>query len=140
MNEIGTLRKEGTRFVFSYPELEISIRGEFAEWVLEAAAEVIALVEKNQKDSQVEELEMLVEFEEASEIDLDVAKSDRNAQFEIVPQCVVSMGTIDFHWVSPAGRDGEENPITRIVDMSLTRNDSFLKNEACGPGAGETPA
>lgn len=133
---MGTLRKEGNRFVFSLPELEITVRGDYVEWVLEAAAEVIALAEKTRAHSQVEELETLVEFEEASEIDLDIAKSESQTRFEIVPQCQVSLGDGDFRWVSASGRGEGDHPITRLNDMSLTRNDTFLRNENCGPGAG----
>ena len=130
MHEIGTLRKEGNRFVFSYPELDLTVRGDYCAWVLEAAAEMIAIAEKARADSQVEEQETLIEFGEADAIDLDIAKSELKAQFEIVPQCLVSMRSGDFFWVSMDGREESDKPITRIADMSLTRNDTFLVDEA----------
>lgn len=130
MDTIGSLYKEGERFAFSYAPLGLTVRGQFAEWVLEAAAEVIAEAEKHQADSNLEELETLVEFEEASDIDLDIAKSDHKAQFEAVPQCVVTLAESDFRWVSAVGRHTNSKPLSRIQDMSLTRNDSFLQDEA----------
>ncbi|MEM9726408.1 MAG: hypothetical protein AAF909_13240, partial [Pseudomonadota bacterium] len=74
--------------------------------------------------------ETLIEFGEADAIDLDIAKSELKAQFEIVPQCLVSMSSGDFFWVSKDGRAESDKPITRIADMSLTRNDTFLVDEA----------
>ena len=104
MNDIGFLRKSDERYEFYYPELGLIIRGSYAEWVLEAAGEIIARVES--------------------------ARFDANARFEAIPQCVVSMGTIDYHWVSPDGRGAGEDHmgLRRIHDTSRTRNDSFLKN------------
>lgn len=140
MEQIGTLHKEGKRFVFSYPAIDLEVRGAYAEWVLEAAAEIIAEAEQHAVSGGIDEIEALIEFEEASEIDLDIAKSAHKAQFETVPQCVVTMGEGDFRWVGQPGRNDDDKPIKRLIDMSLTRNDSFLVNEeGVGEGAGKDP-
>lgn len=138
MEQIGALHKEGKRYVFTYPALDLVVRGAYAEWVLEAASEIIAEAEQHAKAGEIDELEALVEFEEATEIDLDIAKSDQKAQFETVPQCVVTMGEGDFRWVSRPGRQEDEKPVRRLIDMALTRNDTFLVNdEGVGPGKGD---
>ncbi len=129
MDELGTLRKHAGRFEFSFPELDLTVRGPYVEWVLEAAAEILAQTEKLRSDGKLDELEMLKEFGEASEVDVDAAKYESNARFEALPQCVVSLGTLDYRWVSSVKRSGDETPMQRIVDMSLTRNDSFLRDE-----------
>jgi hypothetical protein len=134
MEEIGILTRENGHYQLAYPALGLVVRGPHAEWVLEAAAEVIAETEKLRADSQIEELTALVEFGEAEEIEIDAAKYDASQRFEIVPQCHVVLGSIDYHWISPAGRSGEEDghlssKLRRLFDMSRTRNDSFLRNE-----------
>lgn len=132
MEQIGFLREHDGRYEFHYDALNLTIRGHYAEWVLEAAAEVISQTERLQADGQIEELATLCEFGEANELELDSAKFDAKSRFEVIPQCVVTMGTLDYKWTALPGRDAETDanqPIKRIQDMSLTRNDSFLKNE-----------
>ena len=134
MENIGYLREHDGRVEFHYEKLGLVVRGNYAEWVLEAAAEVISQTEKLQADGQIEELATLCEFGEASELEVDTAKFDAKSRFEIVPQCLVSMGSLDYKWASAAGRDkSPENfagqPMRRLHDMSLTRNDTFLQNE-----------
>lgn len=132
MTDIGFLRQSGTNYEFHFPEHSLIVRGAYIEWVLEAAAEIIAQTERLRSDGHLEELKALAEFGEADEIEIDTAAFDANARFEIVPQCVISMGTMDYRWISAAGRkDGDGDggrPITRIHDMSLTRHDTFLQN------------
>ena len=133
MEQIGYLRERDGRYEFQYDPLNLTIRGHYAEWVLEAAAEVIAETEKLQSDGQIDELMTLCEFGEANEMELDSAKFDAKARFEIVPQCIVTMGTLDYKWKSRPGREapesGSHQTIERLQDMSLTRNDTFLQNE-----------
>lgn len=131
MEILATLKKNGDRFEMQYPELNLTIRGDHAEWVLEAAAEVIATSEKLALEGQIEEMATLLEFGEGSEIEVDSARYDLRARFENLPQCLVVLGGHDYRWVAAAGRKAD-TPIERVMDMSLTRNDSFLTNE---PGA-----
>jgi hypothetical protein len=131
MNDIGFLRKNGPSFEFHYPEHALIVRGSYIEWVLEAAAEIISQTEKLKADGHLEELKALAEFGEADEVEIDSALYDANARFEVVPQCLVSMGSMDYRWISAVGRrtDPEpEQPMQRIHDMSRTRHDTFLKN------------
>lgn len=92
MEEIGHLRKYDNRFEFHYAELNLVIRGPYAEWVLEAAAEIIQNTLKLQADGEIEGLKTLLEFEEAEAIELDAASYSAAAWSETVPQCTVSMG------------------------------------------------
>lgn len=133
MEEIGHFRKLEDRFEFQYPELGLTVRGAHAEWVLEAAAEILRETEKMRVESHIDELKTLAEFGEVDEIEVDSVLNDANQRFEIIPQCVVSMGTMDYKWTSPDGRpDGSSglghNLLKRIHDMSLTRNNTFLSN------------
>lgn len=131
MDDIGFLRKSDERYEFCFPELSLVVRGNYVEWVLEAAAEIISRAEKLRSDGRIDELETLAEFGEADEIEIDSAKFDSNARFEAMPQCVVSMGSMDYHWVSRDGRESANDHLgmRRIHDMSRTRNDTFLANE-----------
>lgn len=130
MNDIGFLRKSDERYEFHYPELGLIVRGSYAEWVLEAAGEIIARSEKLRAEGHIDELETLAEFGEADEISVESAKFDATARFEAMPQCVVCMGTMDYQWISKDGRaEGEDHlGLRRIHDTSRTRHDTFLKN------------
>lgn len=133
MEEIGHLRKYENRYEFHYPDLKLVIRGPYAEWVLEAAAEIIQNTHKMQAEGEIEGLKTLIEFEEADAVELDAAEYNANARFETVPQCTVSMGEMDYKWMSVAGRemagsDFNGYPIKRLHNMALTRHDTFLKN------------
>jgi len=134
MENTGYLTECEGRYEFHFAPLGLVVRGAHPEWVLEAAAEVIAETARVQADGQLEEISTLVEFGEATEMELDSARFDHKARFEIMPQCIVTMGTLDYKWTSadgrakaPEGFDG--HPMRRIHDMSLTRNDTFLQNE-----------
>ncbi len=129
---VGSLTQSSGRFEFTLPELNLMVRGPYAEWVLEAAAEIIHQSEKLKSEGRVEELEMLKEFgEDGAEIELDSAKYENLARFEAVPQCLVSMGDTDYRWVSKDGRkEGENAYVQRVHDMSLTRHDTFLADQS----------
>lgn len=134
MNQIGQLVENEGQFEFRDPGRNLTVRGEHPEWVLQAAAEVIATTQKLEAESLIDELSTMVEFEAATEIEVDAAKYALKERFEIVPQCLVTIGKIDYKWASQEGRDqlpdkfGSQT-VTRVHDMSLTRSDSFLKNE-----------
>lgn len=134
MNEIGQLLEKDGQYEFRDPSRSLVVRGEHPEWVLSAAAEVIANTSKLEAESLIEELSTMVEFEAATEIEVDAAKYALKERFEIVPQCLVTLGRIDYKWASIEGRQklsdqfGDQT-VSRVHDMSLTRTDSFLANE-----------
>lgn len=134
MNEIGQLLEADGQFEYRDPRKNLIVRGEHPEWVLMAAAEVIANTSKLEAESLVDELETMVQFEAAEQVEVDAAKYALRERFEIIPQCVVTMGRIDYRWAAPEGRQkkAEEfgtQTVRRLHDMSLTRSDSFLSNE-----------
>ena len=130
MSDLGFLKKQGATYEFYYPEHHLVVRGAYVEWVLEAAAELIAQTERMRADGQLEELKVLEEMGEAEPIELEAAAFDTDQRFEVVPQCVVTMGALDYRWVAPEGRDPNDTsfPVKRVHDMSKTRNNTFLKN------------
>ena len=130
MSDLGFLKKQGSSYEFHYPEHHLVVRGAYVEWVLEAAAELIAQTEKLRTEGQLDELKTLQEMGEADAVEIDSAEFDSNARFEVIPQCVVTMGSLDYRWVAPEGRDESESgfPAKRVHDMSRTRHDTFLKN------------
>ena len=130
MEDIGQLRRSAERYEFHYPDLGLVVRGPYAEWVLEAAGEIISRTERLRAEGRIEELRTLTEFGEADPIEIDSAEFDVNVRFEAVPQCLVSMGTMDYHWISRDGREENEQdrPIRRVYDTSRTRGDTFLAN------------
>jgi len=134
MEAIGYLKESGGRFEFHFDQLGLVVRGNFAEWVLAAAAEIIKESAKLDTESRIEELKALIEFGEASEIELDAVKFEIQSRFEILPQCVVTMGTMDYRWADGEAREKlvkefDGHTLRRLHDMSMTRNDTFLKNE-----------
>lgn len=134
MDDIGRLIKADGRYEFSFDELNLVVRGAHAEWVLEAAIEIIKETALAEIEGKANEIEALMEFGEADEMDLDILKHDQQARFEIMPQCLVSMGNMDYRWIAPEGRakDGQapntRQVMERLVDQSLSRNDTFLQN------------
>ncbi|MEL6575828.1 MAG: hypothetical protein AAFU72_02000 [Pseudomonadota bacterium] len=132
MEETGRLTKDGERYEFSFGGLGLVVRGAHPEWVLEAAAEIIADTEKLRSEGRIDELSMLTEMGEADEIDIDDARFAAEERFEKVPQCLVSIGSTDYRWVAPEGRAevlDRKPPVERIHEMSLTRNNTFLKDQ-----------
>lgn len=131
---VAYLRKAGNRFELAYPEYGLKIHGPHAEWVLEAAADVIARIEKTKLDGAIEELEMLQEFDEEEDhsIAIDSLKYNSKERFDIVPQCVISMADTDYRWVSKIERDLSDKSGfgQRLHDMSMTHKDNWLQNEA----------
>lgn len=143
MKEIGQLYESDGRFEFRAPEHSLIVRGDHPEWVMQAASEVIANTARLTSEGEIDELATLVEFEEATEIEVESAKMAMKERFEIIPQCIVSMGRLDYKWVAQQGREklGDEfgdNLYRRIHDMSLTYNDSFVENEP-GVDMDDTP-
>ena len=134
MKEIGQLFEADGRYEFRYAGLNLIVRGDHPEWVLQAASEVLANTIRLEKESMIEELTTLAEFEAATETEVDAAKYALKERFEFIPQCIVSMGRIDYRWAAHEARaqlepEFGDQPIRRIHDMSLTRSDSFLVNE-----------
>ncbi|MGD1924480.1 MAG: hypothetical protein ACFB03_09845 [Paracoccaceae bacterium] len=134
MDDIGRLKKANGRYEFSFDELNLVVRGAHAEWVLEAATEIITQANQADMEGQISEIEALMEMGEADEIDLDILKDEHQSRFERMPQCVVSMGDMDYRWIAPEGREvSDDNPASRnsmerLIDQSATRNDTFQQN------------
>ncbi|MEM9249182.1 MAG: hypothetical protein AAGB05_10855 [Pseudomonadota bacterium] len=142
METIGKLVEESGRYEYRCDRTGMIVRGDHPEWVLTAAAELLTEMAKREMDSAVEEAETLVEFGECTEIELDNARWKHKARFEIIPQCMVIVGGMEYRWVSPEAtelRDSEFDgqPMKRLHDMSLTRSDSFLRNEPGVPASSE---
>lgn len=134
MEHVGYLKEVDGRFEYRDGRTGLVVRGDFAEWVLAAAAEVLASAAKAESEGKLDELSTLAEFGEASSVEVDSARFAMRSRFEAMPQCTVTMGSHDYRWVAPEARDrlpGEfdHGPVKRIHDMALTRNDTFLENE-----------
>ena len=142
MKEIGHLYETDGRYEFRLVDRTLIVRGDYPEWVMSAAAEVLASTEKLEGESKVDELSTLVEFEAATPIEVDAARYGLSQRFERIPQCIVTQGTMDFRWVAKEGREKLSHEfdgmtVKRINDMSLTYQDSFLADEH---GALKNPA
>lgn len=135
MIEIGRLIQVDGQYEFRDPSRNLIVRGGHPEWVLEAAAEVIGNTARLEAESRVEELNALVEFDAAEPIEVDAAKFSLKERFEMIPQCIVSLGAMDYKWAASEGRalkpdEFGKQPMKRVHDMSMTRSNSFLQNEA----------
>lgn len=137
MSQIGVLHEADGRYEFRIDHKQLIIRGDHPEWVMQAASEILSQTEKLEAESQVGELQTLIEFEAAEEIELDSAKFALKQRFETIPQCMVTLGKLDYKWAAPEGRaaieDYDGHSLKRVHDMSLTYNDSFLNNEPGTP-------
>ena len=135
MKEIGRLSESDGQYEFREPSRSLIVRGEHPEWVLLAAAEVIANTAKLEAESVIEEMNAMVEFEAVAEIEVDSAKYALKERFDLIPQCIVTVGKMDYKWAAPEGRAKKQEEfgdqaLKRVHDMSLTRTNSFLKNES----------
>lgn len=125
---LAQLFKRDARFELVYPEYGLTLRAPYAEWLFEAAAEILGRIEKLRIEGTIEELEMIKEFEDADAIEsqIDSVKYENGNRFDVVPQCLVTMGDIDYRWVSAISRDPKiGNFGQRLHDMSLTRSDNY---------------
>jgi len=131
MDDVGCLKRAKGRYEFHFAELDMVVRAPFAEWVLQAAGEVIAKSAELSAESDISTLEMMVEVGEAEPVDLDIARQDHRDRFEPIPQCVISIGAMEYHWTAAEGRASDDlhDALRRVIDMSKTRHDSFLRNE-----------
>lgn len=134
MNQIGHLLEADGQYEFRDTSRNLIVRGEHPEWVLMAAAEMIGNTSRLEAESLIEEMTALLEFDAADPIEIDAEKYALKERFEIVPQCLVTMGRIDYKWAAPEGRQQKPvefgtQPVKRVHDMSLTRSNSFLSNE-----------
>jgi hypothetical protein len=134
MKQIGQVLEADGRYEFRFEEKGLIVRGDHPEWVIQAAAEILTRTEYLEAESKVDELETLVEFEAVTEIEVESAKFSMKERFSTIPQCIVTMGRLDYKWAAPEGREAmkaeyDGHPFRRVHDMSLRYDDSFLKNE-----------
>lgn len=130
---IAFLAKDGRRFELHFPEYDLTVRGPYAEWVLEAAAEIVGRLERTKAETTIEEMEMLKDFgaDATTEIEIESGRYELTRRFETIPQCIVTMNDMDYRWVSRDGRPGGDANgfVQRLHDLSLTRNGTFLTNQ-----------
>ena len=125
---IGTLVRTEQRYELRYPELGLKIQGPYVEWVFEAAAEIVHKLERLRLESSIEELELMREFGDENEISIsiDCKKFELGSRFDVVPQCLISLGPSDYRWVSSASQAPKSARIgDRLHDVSMTRSDTF---------------
>lgn len=144
MEVIGKLTEENGRIEFRCDRSGLIVRGDYAEWVLAAAAEMLGTMAQKEAEGRIDELESLHEFGEATDAAVASARWEHKARFEIVPQCSITMGKTEYRWVAPEAEEVRAQEfdgfaVKRVHNMALTRNDSFLKNEpGVGPGNGDS--
>jgi hypothetical protein len=134
MKQIGQLFEADGRYELRIAEKGLIVRGDHPEWVMKAAGEVLETTERLEVESRIDELSSLVEFEAAEPIEVDSAKYALKQRFETIPQCIVTIGKMDYRWAAKEGRERlvhefDGHAVKRINDMSLTFHDSFLTNE-----------
>jgi hypothetical protein len=125
---LAQLFKRDARFELVYPEYGLTLRAPYAEWIFEAAAEILSRIERLRIEGTIEELEMIKEFEDADTVNsqIDNIKYENGNRFDVIPQCIVTMSDVDYRWVSPVARDPKSNTFgQRLHDMSLTRSDDY---------------
>ena len=145
MNQIGHLSESDGQYEFRDPSRNLIVRGDHPEWVLLAAAEVMGNTAKLEAESVVDELNAMVEFEVVEPIEVDSAKFALKERFELIPQCIVTLGRMDYKWAAAEGRAKKkeefgDQALKRVHDMSLTRSESFLTNDNGEDTSTETTA
>jgi len=125
---VAQLHKHGAHFELVYPEYRLTLRAPYAEWIFEAAAEILSCIEKLRIEGEIDELEMIKQFvdQDTINIALDSIKYENGNRFDVVPQCVLTMADTDYRWVSPLARDPKASHFgQRLHDMSLTRSGDY---------------
>jgi len=123
-DNVAYISKVDAKLELVYPEYGLRLRAPYAEWLFEAAAEIIRRIESTKTQGALDELEMLAEFGEGedSSIQVDSLKFESGTRFETVPQCLVTLGETDYRWVGKDARGPGFNGIgDRIHDTLLTR-------------------
>lgn len=121
---VAYLVKHETRFELVYPAYNLALRGPYAEWLFQAAAEVIRRIDSIKAEGALDELEMLAGFGDMEDapVQMDSLRYESGTRFETVPQCLVTVGDTDYRWVAPEARNPGVNGFgERIHDMLLTR-------------------
>jgi hypothetical protein len=122
--QLAYLSRSDNRLELVYPEYGLRLRAAYAEWLFEAAAEIIRRIERTKTQGAIDELEMLSEFgeDEAGGVNMDILKYESGTRFETVPQCLVTLGDADYRWVSREARPADHNGIgERLHDTLMTR-------------------
>jgi len=145
MKEIGRLGEADGQYEFRDPARGLIVRGEHPEWVLLAAAEVMGNTARLEAESMVDEMNAMVEFDAVEPIEVDSAKYALKERFDLIPQCIVTLGKMDYKWAAEEGRlkkhdEFGDQPLKRVHDMSLTRSGSFLKDDPADDHNTETMA
>ncbi len=125
---VAQLRKHGAHFELVYPEYRLTLRAPYAEWIFEAAAEILSCIEKLRIEGEIDELEMIRQFADADAVNIaiDSIKYENGNRFDVFPQCVFTMADTDYRWVSPLARDPRASHFgQRLHDMSLTRSGQY---------------
>ncbi|MEM6932170.1 MAG: hypothetical protein AAF526_01155 [Pseudomonadota bacterium] len=124
MDDVGQLSRDGGLYEFWFAEMRLKVRGTHPEWVLAAAAEIIGDTERLRVEGEIEQLEVLVQMDEADEMDVDDARFAAEERFGAVPQCSITLGDVDYRWVGPEGRDQNDRrkpPVERVHQVNLSK-------------------
>lgn len=99
------------------------IRGTHPEWVLQAAAEIMATYARLASESLVDELTALYGLGAAKAADLAAAKAENRRRFAIRPRCSVSLGSVEYFWTASQvpDRAPAPMPLTLLPEMRVAR-------------------
>lgn len=123
-DHIAYLVRTDKRLELVYPEYGLRLRAAYAEWLFEAAAEIIRRIERTKSQGAIDEMEMMAEFgeDEGGSVNVDVLKYESGSRFDTVPQCLVTLGDNDYRWVAREVRNPDANTIgERLHDTLMTR-------------------
>ena len=123
-DHLAYLVRSDQRLELVYPEYGLRLRAPYAEWLFEAASEIIRRIERTKTQGAIDEQEMLAEFgdDEGGTISVDVLKYESGSRFDTVPQCLVTLGDNDYRWVAKEVRNPDANAIgERLHDTLMTR-------------------
>ena len=121
---LAYLTRSDNRLELVYPEYGLRLRAAYAEWLFEAASEIIRRLEHTKTQGSIDELEMLQEFgeDESAGVNMDILKYESGTRFGTVPQCLVTLGDADYRWVAREARPIDQNSIgERLHDTLMTR-------------------
>jgi hypothetical protein len=129
---IAQLYKVGSRYELVYPQYNLSVRAQHAEWALEAGGEIITRLDRLKAEGLLDEMEMMKGFGDDPEIPfkINALRYESNSRFDLIPQCVVTVGDVDYRWTAADGRKAKSDaPIERMLDTSKTRDDTTFSIE-----------
>ena len=126
MIDTGYLVHDSGQYVYRIPSRNLVIRGAHPEWVLMAAAEVLCRIARAEADCELAELAAARGETASGLVAGQAAEALLTERFDLLPQCIVSLGPVYYKWTDLEGRsltpqDFMAHAMKRLIDRTQKR-------------------